>query len=97
MPSSGAQFTNCILPGIYTGEALDGLDVDLLSATPQPFPSPGTGTDDEARTGEVWLTGGDVNAAADPTVIADARRASRPRTPTTIPFIGDDHDRPATG
>jgi hypothetical protein len=69
-PISGSQETNCILPGIYTAEELEPLDVDVLSTEPQPFPVPGTGTDDEALTGEVWLTGGDVNADADSTVIA---------------------------
>lgn len=71
VPISGSQETNCILPGIYTAEELSALDVDVLSASLQPFPAPGTGTDDEARTGEVWLTGGDVNAASDSTTIAD--------------------------
>lgn len=71
VPISGAQATSCILPGIYTAEALSSLDVDVLSTTRQRFPDRGTGTDDEARTGEVWLTGGDVNAISDATVIAD--------------------------
>jgi hypothetical protein len=71
VPISGSQGTNCILPGVYTAEELGGLDIDALSAAPQAFPAPGTGTDDQARTGEVWLTGGNVNADADATVIAD--------------------------
>ncbi|HVV85080.1 MAG TPA: hypothetical protein VHE35_18575, partial [Kofleriaceae bacterium] len=71
VPSSGAQFTNCILPGIYTAEELSGLTVDALSTTPQPFSQPGDGTDDEARNAELWLTGGDVNADNDPTIIAE--------------------------
>lgn len=84
-PGTLTQGTNCILPGIYTGEELSGLDVDVLSSTPQPFPTPGIGTDDEARTGEVWLTGGDVNTLDDTTVIADlAGTASR--AASTVPF-----------
>lgn len=71
VPISGSQETNCILPGIYTAEELYPLDVDVLFRDRQPFPQKGTGTDDEARTGEVWLTGGDVNADSDSTVIAD--------------------------
>jgi len=70
-PISGAQSTSCILPGIYTAEELAGLDVDVLSTAPQLFPVRGTGTDDAAKTAEIWLTGGDVNAANDPTIIAD--------------------------
>ncbi|MDB4959085.1 MAG: hypothetical protein JWO36_6654 [Myxococcales bacterium] len=85
VPSSGSQFTNCILPGIYTAEELHGLDVDLLSAAPQAFPASGVGTDDNAKTGEVWLTGGDVNAASDPTLIADLAGTATNAT-QTIPF-----------
>jgi hypothetical protein len=70
VPISGSQETNCILPGIYTAQELSPLDVDVLSTAAQPFPDLATGTDDEARTGEIWLTGGDVNADADTTVIA---------------------------
>ncbi|HEY0194092.1 MAG TPA: hypothetical protein VGC42_23405 [Kofleriaceae bacterium] len=70
VPISGSQETNCILPGIYTAEQLSALDVDALSTAPQPFPSPATGTDDAVRTAEVWLTGGNVNADTDDTVIA---------------------------
>ncbi len=85
VPSSGAQFTNCILPGIYTAEALSGLDVDALSAEPQPFPAPGHGTDDAVKTGEIWLTSGDVNASSDPQIIADIAGTASNAT-ATIPF-----------
>jgi hypothetical protein len=71
VPISGSQETNCILPGVYTAEQLSALDVDVLSTSSQPFPAKATGTDDEARTGEVWLTGGDVNADSDSSMIAD--------------------------
>jgi hypothetical protein len=87
VPISGSQETNCILPGIYTAEELAGLDVDVLSAAPQPFPQPGVGTDDEARTGEVWLTGGDVNADADQTLIADVAGTAT-KAAQVLPFTG---------
>ena len=77
VPISGAQSTSCILPGIYTAEELSGIDVDVLSPELQSFPTRGEGTDDEARTGEVWLVGSDINAGTDvdpatgqPTVVA---------------------------
>jgi hypothetical protein len=70
-PMSGQQETACILPGNYTAQELSSLDVDALSTTPQAFPQPGTGTDDEVLTGEIWLTGGDVNADTDSTLIAE--------------------------
>jgi hypothetical protein len=85
VPTAGAQFTNCILPGIYTAEELEGLDVDALSPDPQPFPAPGSGTDDEVKTGELWLTGGDVNAASDPTIIADIAGTAT-KASVTMPF-----------
>jgi hypothetical protein len=65
MPVSGAQETNCVLPGTYVAEVTGGLDVDLLSATPQRFPVLGEGTTLPARVGEVWLTNGPINAAED--------------------------------
>jgi hypothetical protein len=70
-PNSGIQGTDCILPGVYTGQELHGRSVDVLSPQAQPFSAPGTGTDDEALTGEIWLTHGDVNAATDDKPIAD--------------------------
>jgi hypothetical protein len=84
-PNSGLQATDCILPSVYTGEELSPFDVDVLSTAPQPFPAAGTGTDDEARTGEVWLTGGDVNAESDATVIADLAGTAT-RAAQVVPF-----------
>jgi hypothetical protein len=71
VPSSGAQAQNCVLPGIYSGQVTSPLDVDVLSAVPQLFPSDGEGTADPSHTGEVWLFGSDVNASDDPTVLVD--------------------------
>ena len=85
VPSSGAQVTSCILPGVYTAQELAGLTVDVLSATPQPFPARGTGTSDLPNAAELWLTGGDINASSDTTVIAElAGTASR--AAAAIPF-----------
>jgi hypothetical protein len=85
VPISGSQETNCILPGVYSDEELFPLDVDVLSTAPQAFPMPMTGTDDEAHTGEIWLTGGNVNSDTDSTLIAElAGTASK--AATTLPF-----------
>lgn len=70
-PISGAQATSCILPGIYVAQITTGIDIDVLVSDLQPFPLPGEATADRAVTGEVWLTGGDVNAQDDPTQILD--------------------------
>jgi len=62
-PVSGGQNTSCILPGTYVAEVRQGLDVDLLSATPQPFPTLGHGTTLRVQTAQVWLTVGSINDA----------------------------------
>jgi len=87
VPISGSQETNCILPGIYTAQQLSALDVDALSTSAQPFPDAATGTDDRVRTAEVWLTGGDVNADSDTTLIAQLAGTAT-RAALVIPFTG---------
>jgi len=76
VPLSGAASQPCISPGIYVGEVFGPLDVDLLSPAPEPFPTQGEGTETEAKTAEVWLTGGDINATQDPTVILSVAGAA---------------------
>lgn len=71
VPTSGSQETSCVLPGVYVGEVLGGRDVDVLSPELQPFSGRGDGIADRAVAGELWLTGGDVNAFDDPTVVVD--------------------------
>ena len=71
LPVSGAQATSCVLPGIYVAQLTRGLTVDTLSPELQPFPEPGEALSERALAGEVWLTGGDVNAPDDSTVILD--------------------------
>jgi len=88
VPSSGAAEEPCVLPGTYVAEAFGPLDVDLLSATPQPFPLTGEGTQTAARTAEMWLSGGDVNALNDPTVILNVS-GTAVQNDVTIPFTGE--------
>jgi hypothetical protein len=63
---SGAQPTSCILPGIYVAQVTQGLDVDLLSSSPQRFPELGHGTTLLALAGQVWLTQGPIDAPEQP-------------------------------
>jgi hypothetical protein len=77
-PVSGAQATNCILPGKYVAEVTDGLDVNTLSPVPQPFPVKGEGTADHAIVGEVWLTHGHINDLADLAESVDAATTANP-------------------
>jgi hypothetical protein len=81
-PASGAQPTSCILPGTYVAQVTDGLDVDLLSSSPQKFPTRGHGTTLLALSGQVWLTQGPVDESEQPpnapilTLVGTATRAA---------------------
>jgi hypothetical protein len=75
-PISGAQPVGCINAGVhsapvYVAEVVNGLDVDVLSPTPQPFPIDGDGSADRALTAEVWFAGAAIDAPDDPTVVLD--------------------------
>ncbi|HEX7479120.1 MAG TPA: hypothetical protein VF331_15045 [Polyangiales bacterium] len=65
VPSSGAQETACVLPGIYVAEVFGPLDVDALSAHEQSFPYDGEGIRVAAKAAELWLAGGDITHPAD--------------------------------
>jgi hypothetical protein len=88
VPISGAAETGCILPGIYVAEVVEGRDVDLLSSTPQPFPVDGHGTTVAAKAGEVWLTGGDVDAPVDDTPILVVSGTATGADGVSVPFDG---------
>jgi hypothetical protein len=78
VPTSVSASTSCTLAGIYSAEVPGALEVDALSDALQPFSVPGEATSDRSLTGEVWLTGGDINDPIDDTVILDvAGTASR--------------------
>ena len=69
-PVSGGQATGCYLTGTYVAQETSGLDVDLLNPGLQLFPAKAHGiTEPPALIGQVWLTGGDINASTDPTPI----------------------------
>jgi len=88
VPASGAAATGCVqVPPIYVAEAFGPLTLDLLSPILQPFPAVGEATETQARTAEVWLTGGDVNAPQDPTVILDVAGTAT-KAGTSYPFQG---------
>ncbi len=76
VPTSGAQESSCVLPGIYVAQAFGPVDLDLLSATPVPFPFVGEGTATHAATAEIWLAGGAIDDPDDPTVILDVAGAA---------------------
>jgi hypothetical protein len=67
-PVSGGQVTGCYLPemDVSVAQETSGLDVNLLSPSPQPFPAQGHGiTLPAAAIGQVWLVHGDINTAPD--------------------------------
>lgn len=89
VPIANAQETSCVLPGTYVAEVTSGADVDLLSTRAQPFPASGEGIEGDAVTAEVWLTGGDVNATDDPTIVLDVSgTATRTSDGQAFPFDG---------
>jgi hypothetical protein len=87
-PVSGGQATGCYLTGTYVAEETSTLDVDLLNPAAQRFPTAALGiTDPPALVGQVWLTGGDVNAASDPApILVIAGTATQ--NGTAFPFTG---------
>ena len=70
-PTAVTSDTSCTLAGIYVAEVTGGRVVDALDPTPQLFPALGTATTDRALTGELWLSGGDIDETSDATVIVD--------------------------
>jgi hypothetical protein len=87
---SGGQATGCYAngAGTYVAEETSPLDVDLLSPAPQQFPAPALGiSEPPPLVGEVWLTGGDVNARDDETPIF-VIAGTATQNGATIPFTG---------
>ncbi len=70
-PILGAQETACILPGLYAAEVRSKVTFDALSSDLVRFEQPGHGTQDRALTGEVWFTGGVIDAPHDDTRILE--------------------------
>jgi hypothetical protein len=101
-PVSGGQATGCYLTGTYVAEETSPLDVNLLDPAPQRFPSDGRGiTDPAPRVGQLWLSGGDVNAADDATVVLMATGTATEGS-AALPFratitIGSNWQPPTTG
>ena len=87
-PVSGQQATGCYLTGTYLAQQTSALDVDLLNPALQPFPSKALGiTEPPALIGQVWLTGGDINAVADTTPILTVAGTAT-ESGTVYPFTG---------
>lgn len=84
-PQSYSLEQACIQEGIYSGEVRGGLVIDGLSVDAQPFPVRGNGTDAPTRAAELWLTGGDVLANEDRTVVLDVAGTAT-RGADTFPF-----------
>ncbi len=85
VPLSGSASSACISPGIYVGQAFGPVSVDLLSANAIPFPTIGEGTQTLAKTAEVWLAVGDVNAQESATAIFSMRGVAT-QDAGTFPF-----------
>ena len=72
VPSSGAQETACVLPGIYVAEVFGPLEVDALSAAQQSFPFEGEGNALAAKAAELWLSGADAQVHKDINDVSNA-------------------------
>ncbi|MDF3065318.1 MAG: hypothetical protein K0R38_919 [Polyangiaceae bacterium] len=86
-PASVSSDTSCTLAGIYVAQVLSGREIDLLSATPQPFPAGGFATSEPALSGEVWLARGDVNQTGNSAPVLRVRGHAE-RAGQTYPFEG---------
>lgn len=86
-PQNYSLEQSCIQEGIYTGEVRGGLTLDALSPTPQAFPVAGNGTDLPTRAAELWLTGGELLADDDDTVLLDVAGVAT-RGAESFPFEG---------
>jgi hypothetical protein len=87
-PTAGQQQEPCTLPGTYVGEVRGGRDVDMLSPDAQLFPVAGDGSTIPSAIGQVWLTGGDVFAKSDSTVVLSIDGTATGGG-ATIPFSAD--------
>ena len=86
-PQNYSLEESCIQEGIYSGEVRGGLTVDALSPEPQAFPVAGNGTDLPTRAAELWLTGGELLADDDDTVLLDVAGVAT-RGTDDFPFEG---------
>ncbi len=85
-PSINFINSPCYSSGLFTGQVLDSLIVNLLDPTPQPFPSSGDGTEDPSRSAEIWLfDGDDINRIADNTTVFSAEGTAE-KDATLFPF-----------
>ncbi len=87
VPTSVASDTSCALAGIYVAEVHAGIEVDALDPAPKRLEAAGVTPTDRARTGELWLTSGDINASSDPTVVARVAGVAT-KDGETCPFEG---------
>lgn len=86
-PQNYTLETSCIQTGVYSGEVRGGVTVDVLSPTPVRFPVEGNGTSVATRAAELWLTGGDVEASVDKTVVLDVAGTAT-KGADSFPFEG---------
>jgi hypothetical protein len=92
-PTSGIGQQSCTIPSgqtaAYVAEAFApaAATVDMLSPELVPFPGSGEGIALESKTAQVWLTGGDINAPVDSTVILDVAGTATTGS-SLVPFAG---------
>jgi hypothetical protein len=65
----GSANSSCVGATTYGLQVPGGVEVNLLSNQLQEFSVLGDATSDLDQSGEIWLTGGDINTTTDPTPI----------------------------
>jgi hypothetical protein len=74
----GRPQESCLLSSAYVGQVTTGRWVDVLSPSPQTFPTQGNGIASQARLMQLWLTDGSVNdVKAAPLVLEATGTAKR--------------------
>jgi hypothetical protein len=86
-PQSYTLEGSCLQDGVYSGEVRGGMTLDALSPAPVDFPVRGNGTDVLTRAAELWLTGGEIDADTDRTVLLDVAGTATSGA-GTFPFEG---------
>jgi hypothetical protein len=85
IPLSSASDSECFLQGVYVGQLTTGRSIDVLDPAPQFFPALGEATSGRARTGEIWLSGGPIDAIDDGTPVVEVEGTAA-RDGASFPF-----------
>ncbi len=81
----GSANASCVGDTTYGLQVPGPIDVNLLNERPQEFSVLGQATTDRDQSGEIWLSGGDINQVDDPTPIVSVAGVAT-RDDASFPF-----------